>query len=120
MGRGGSGVVEERSSGVEFCATSFLLRYSSAPLLLFDGVSLKPDLRNVFQEADHLEGGFGSFGAFVADVAAGAVDGLFHCFAGEHAEQHRHVGIDREARDRVAHGAIDVLVVGRFAADDGT
>ena len=37
-------------------------------------------LRDVFQQADHLQRGFGAFGAFVADVAAGAVDGLFHCF----------------------------------------
>ena len=46
--------------------------------------SLHPDaamlLREVLQQADHLQGGFGAFGAFVADVAAGAVDGLFHCF----------------------------------------
>ena len=74
---------------------------------------------DVFQEANHLEGGFGGFGAFVADVAAGAVDGLFHCFTGEYAKQHGNVRIETDLRDRDADGTVDVLIVSRFAADYG-
>ena len=66
-----------------------------------------------------MQGGFGAFGAFVADVAAGAVDGLFHCLTGEYAEQHGNVRVEAELRDRGAHGAVDVLVVRGFAADHG-
>lgn len=51
-------------------------------------------LGNVFQEADHLQGGFGGFGAFVPDVAAGAMDRLLYCFTRKYAEQHGKVCVD--------------------------
>ncbi len=72
-----------------------------------------------FQEASHLNGGFGAFGAFVADFAAGALDGLIHCFTGEYAEQHGDVRAKGDLRNGSAHGAVDVLIVRCFAADYG-
>ncbi len=65
-----------------------------------------------------MEGGFGALAPFVAVGAAGAVDGLFHRLAGEDAEQHGDVELERNLADREADAAVDVLVVRGFAADD--
>ena len=74
----------------------------------------------VFEQADHVEGGFGAFAALVAVGAAGAGEGLLHRLAGEDAQAAR----GRRCRGAMsaegeADAAVDVLVVRRFAADDG-
>ena len=64
-----------------------------------------------FYEADHFHRGGGALGAFVAYVAAGAMDRLFHCFTGEDSEQHGYAGGQSQLADCAAHSAVDVLVV---------
>lgn len=69
------------------------------------------------KEARHPEGGLGALATFVADVSAGAVNRLLQIVAGQHAEQHGNAGFEAQFADRQADGAVDVLVMGRFAAN---
>ena len=47
------------------------------------------------------------------------MNGLFERIAGEHAEQHRESRFEGNLPEAVANLSVDMLVVRRFAPDDG-
>lgn len=64
------------------------------------------------------EESLGRFFSFVADIAATSLDGLFQAIYGEEAERDGFVVVQGELHERHAHGSVDVLVMGRFPAND--
>ena len=86
--------------------------------------------RQLGHQVDHFQCRHGTIDALVADaalglvlaggggLAAGAGDGLFERVAGQHAEEHGQSVVDADLAQGRAHGPVDVLVVGGFAADD--
>jgi hypothetical protein len=49
---------------------------------------------------------------------ARAMDRLFERIAGQQPKQDRHAALDGQSGKLAAHRAVDMLVVGRFAAND--
>lgn len=64
-----------------------------------------------------MDGGFGGFGAFVAETASGAVEGLLLVVDGEHAEYYRAFGVEVELGESVGDCAAYVVEVGCVAPD---
>lgn len=70
------------------------------------------------QQVGHFDGAVGGFGALVAHLAAGAVEGLFHGVGGEDAVHDGDAGFAGGAGEALGVFASDVIKVGRIAADD--
>lgn len=76
-------------------------------------------------EGDHFQGTFGTFGAFVAMRATGAVEGFLKVVDGEDAEHHGDVAVAVEGGDALRHALAHVVEMRRAAAyhaaeyDDG-
>lgn len=70
-------------------------------------------------QIDHFERRQGAVGAFISDGAPASIDGLVKRLAGQQAEQNGQLVFDCHRAQRLAHLLIDVLIVRRFASDDG-
>ena len=73
---------------------------------------------DVASELDHLDGGEGTLGAFVAEGAAGAVCGLLMIVGGEDAEDDGYVAVAVEQRNALGDALAYVIEVRRATADD--
>ena len=76
-------------------------------------------------EGDHLDSGFGSFCTFIAERAAGAVEGVLFGIDGQYTEDNGGVAVGVEGCDALSDALADVVEVGSAAAyyaaeyDDG-
>ena len=68
----------------------------------------------------HCDGGFGGFGALVAECASGAVKCLLLIFDGEDAEDHGDVAVGVQRRYALGYRLADIVKVGCIAADDAS
>ena len=62
--------------------------------------------------------GFGNLDAFVANLAAGALNCLIHRVDRQYSKGHRDFIVQSQSSQVVADRGIDVLVVRRFAANN--
>src|SRR5262249_40646903 len=84
-----------------------------------------------FEQGYHFQRRLSAFYAFISDwfftatdfltdyAGTGSLDRLVNGIAGQHAEQDRNPVPQVRFHDADAHGRIDVLIVCRFATDDG-
>ena len=71
------------------------------------------------EQVDHLDGGNGCLGAFVAGLRPGPLDGLLDGIRRDDAEDDRHAGLQGRLGRSLGHFPGDKVVVGRRASDDG-
>ena len=60
---------------------------------------------------------FGRFDPFVSDIAAGSLNCLIHCVAGQNAERNRDFVVQAQSSKSIANRRVDVLVMGCFATN---
>lgn len=75
---------------------------------------------DVAGELDHLDGGEGTFGAFVAKASAGAVCGLLMIVGGEDAEDDGNVAVAIEQRNALSDALAYVVEMWCAAAYDAS
>ena len=81
------------------------------------GVAVEGLVAKVLGEVGHFDGGFGSLGTFVAQGAAGTIDGLLQVVGGEDAEDDGHL-LRRVQVGATLGGAVAHIVEVRCAAAD--
>ena len=71
------------------------------------------------EKVGHLDGGQRGVGAFIAALCARAVDRLLDSVGGQHTEDNRNAGLQRDLADAAGRLAGNIIEVRRVAANDG-